>query len=385
MNSSEQRDPHDEDRYLARKLIEHLNSNIEHYNKVLWTQLDPDRRYMLLDGFNIDVYNDFGVPQPARSLASVVKNQLLGISGNSIIFPVAAGYRVSQSYLSEVDEEGETERVLDHGPLSAGGAGAPVPHQCAVRRGVPRSGAGRVRRLRAREGELVTGLGTLPYRRANRAPAGRHAHADRHRLEGRVRAFAPPLVNIQNAPALPALGEGLGGITELLGKAGIFNDITGLGATQQNAMRTYLSNQENTKAFAEMAKGMAMQSHNTEHSDKIMETLDSAKTKGALNDEEYGTLVKAHAQQQIDGGAAAGAEADRDERRATPSSIRSAVQLSQEGAGSVKATESDAEGNLKSLEVVIEAEATKHDVSIPGTLDHCARTRRWRAGRPSPR
>ena len=135
-------------------------------------------------------------------------------------------------------------------------------------------------------------------------------------------------------------------------------------------MRTYLSNQENAKAFAEMAKGMAMQSHNTEHSDKIMETLDSAKTKGALNDEEYGTLVKAHAQQQIDGGAAAGAEADRDERRATPSSIRSAVQLSQEGAGSVKATESDAEGNLKSLEVVNEGGgATKYDVSIPGTLE----------------
>jgi len=54
-----------------------------------------------------------------------------------------------------------------------------------------------------------------------------------------------------------------------LGKSGVFNDITGLQGNQENAIRTYLSNQENVKALAEMAKTMAMQQHNTQNSDTI--------------------------------------------------------------------------------------------------------------------
>jgi hypothetical protein len=46
------------DAYLVYKLIEHLNGNIEYYNKALWYNLDPDRRYMLLDGFDIQIFND---------------------------------------------------------------------------------------------------------------------------------------------------------------------------------------------------------------------------------------------------------------------------------------------------------------------------------------
>ena len=58
--SEEKRNPRKEDAYLADKLIEHLNSNIEYYNKALWYNLDADRRYMLLDGFDIQVFNDYG-------------------------------------------------------------------------------------------------------------------------------------------------------------------------------------------------------------------------------------------------------------------------------------------------------------------------------------
>lgn len=72
-NSDEKRNPRREDRYLAAKLIDHLNGNLEYYNKVLWRNLDPDRRYMLLDGFSIQVYDDDGKPilspQGMRSLA----------------------------------------------------------------------------------------------------------------------------------------------------------------------------------------------------------------------------------------------------------------------------------------------------------------------------
>ena len=39
--------------------------------------------------------------------------------------------------------------------------------------------------------------------------------------------MAQSLVSIQNAPALPTPGAGLADVSELLGKAGIFKDITG--------------------------------------------------------------------------------------------------------------------------------------------------------------
>ena len=52
---------------------------------------------MLLDGFDIQVFNDYGLPigTRQRSLASVVKNELVTVAGNSLVLPVAPGYRVS--------------------------------------------------------------------------------------------------------------------------------------------------------------------------------------------------------------------------------------------------------------------------------------------------
>jgi hypothetical protein len=127
--------------------------------------------------------------------------------------------------------------------------------------------------------------------------------------------FAPPIVNIQNAPASPTPGAGLSGLSELLGKTGIFKDVTGLDATQQAALKTYLSNQDNAKAFAEMAKELAMQDHNTQHSDKISESLNSAKASGAINQEEYNKLSKQHLEQLIDGGKSQEQETQRQNKK----------------------------------------------------------------------
>jgi hypothetical protein len=305
MNADEQRDPRTEDTYLVTKLIDHLNSNVEHYNKALWLNLDPDRRYMLLDGFNIQVYDDFGAPLPgSRSLSSVVKNELLTITGNSLVFPVAAGYRVSRSYILETNRSGEAEEVslFEHyKPYT------PVP---PYRISVPAKGVFL---------EAVQGACDACERvKENSSQDWKQFQTDEPTSilpvttpvptitdwKAAFKDFASPLINIQNAPALPTPAAGLAGVTELLGKAGVFKDITGLDATQQNVIRTYLSNQENAKAFAEMAKSMAMQEHNTQHSDKIMESLNSAKAGGAINQDEYGKLVKDHIQKQIDGGEA---------------------------------------------------------------------------------
>ncbi len=390
MNSDEQRDPRKEDIYIVNKLIEHLNSNLEYYNKILWYRLDPDRRYMLLDGFGIQVYDDFGNPIPGvpgtRSLASVVKNELITVAGNSLVFPVAAGYRVSQSYIFEDKKDGvasstEKTKLLDHyQPLT------PVP---PYRISVPSRGVfaeavqgacdacEKVKEQSSQDWTKFTTDEPTPI-----APivAPTPTITD---WKAAWKDFAPPLINIQNAPATPAPGAGLNGITELLGKSGVFKDITGLDATQQNVIRTYLSNQENAKAFAEMAKSMAMQEHNTQHSDSIMATANSAKASGAINQDEYGKLVKDHIQRQIDGGDSQNQQAALESKKLDTSPIKSAVDLAhQAGNKDISATESDSNGNTKTLGIKNTGDLNsisdtssnsdsnlKYNFTVPGTVE----------------
>lgn len=80
-------------------------------------------------------------------------------------------------------------------------------------------------------------------------------------------------MNIQNAPAAPAPGVGLAGLATLLGKSDVFKDITGLDENQKNALQTYLSNQQNAKDFGQMAKDIFTMGHNTDHSDKIADSI----------------------------------------------------------------------------------------------------------------
>jgi hypothetical protein len=355
--AEEKRNPRREDRYLAARLIEHLNSNLEHYNKVLWTQLDLDRRYMLLDGFSIQVFNDDGTPVQAglRSLASVVKNELIAVAGNSLVFPVAPGYRVSGSFIQQhtngngAGPETAPVSLFDHyKPLT------PVePYRISV----PSKGVF----VEAVQGSCnaCEKLETDRLQDWNRYPIGDEPTAimpvnvptpSVRDWQAAFKDFATPIVNVQNAPGTPAPGAGLQGLSELLGQSGIFKDITGLDANQQNVLKTYLSNQENAKAFAEMAKEMTMQSHNTQNSGKIMDSITSAKKSGAINQEEAGKLTKDHLQQQIDGGAGKKADAEAAKQAAATPLSKAAV----EAAGrnkDVTASRVDSDGNSESVSI----------------------------------
>ncbi|MGK8833708.1 hypothetical protein ACRS8Y_28340 [Bacillus paranthracis] len=372
MNTDEQRNPKDEDSYLVLKLIEHLNSNVEYYNKILWQNLDPDRRYMLLDGFNIQVFNNQGVPVGSRSLASVIKNDLLGIIGNSLVFPVAAGYRVSQSYITEANAEGEEENVslFDHyRPLT------PIP---PYRISVPSRGVfleavqgacDACERVKENSSQDWTKFTTDEPTPVNPVTMPVPQFTD---WKAAFKDLASPLVNIQNAPVLPDPGTGVTGVSELLGKADVFRDITGLEGTQQNVIRTYLSNQENAKAFAEMAQEMAMQQHNTQHSDQLMESLNTARSSGAISQEDYGKLVKDHLQKQIDGGEAQKRTEEYEQKRQETSPIKSAVELANNNKN-VSASESDSSGNTKSIEVKNNNQLFENAVFGKGDVDKAQR------------
>lgn len=321
-NNDEKRNPRKEDAYLQCKLIEHLNSHLEHYNKALWFNLDPDRRYMLLDGFGIQTFNadgkpidGNGQPIPLRSLASVVKNELTTITGNAMVFPVASGYRVSQDYIVErtVDDDGEetAKRVtlLDHyQPLT------PIePYRISVpTRGVfVEAVQGACNACERIETERLQDWNKFPNP-DEPTPIATITPPTPVVTDWKAafKELAAPIVNIQNAPAAPAPGEGMAALSDLLGKSGVFKDVTGLEGNQANVIKTYLSNQENAKAFAEMAKEMAMQSHNTQNSDRITQQIDAAKAKGAIDSGQTQDATWEHIMQMIRGGASSLKEAE---------------------------------------------------------------------------
>lgn len=343
-NADEKRSPRKEDIYLVEKLIEHLNSNIEHYNKALWASLDADRRFMLLDGFNIQIFNEFGQPTGYRSLASVVKNHVISIVGNALVLPVAAGYKISKSYIVEQTEDGSAEDVslVDHYKPTM-----PVPpYRISVpSRGVfleaVKASCNACEPVEDNTSQDWTKFTTDEPTPISPLTAPTPTITD---WKAAFKDFATPIVNIQNAPTLPAPGAGLAGLNDLLGKADIFKDITGLQGNQDNVMRTYLSNQENVRALAETAKGLTMQDHNTSNSDKIMSALKKAKDTGGINQQEYGGLLKTHLQQLIDGGDSQKADAE----KAKPSLTEAAVKAAEQGKN-VTAQKVGPEGTAESI------------------------------------
>jgi hypothetical protein len=345
-SADEKRNPRKEDAYLVQRLIEHLNSNVEHYNKALWFNLDTDRRYMLLDGFHIQIFNDFGQPAGYRSLSSIVKNQLISIVGNALVLPVAAGYKVSKSYIVEQNGDGATENVslLDHY--------SPAEPLVPYRVSVPSRGVF----LEAVQGscdacEVVeenTSQDWTKFTTDEPTPflpltAPTPTIAD---YKPAIKDFASPIVNIQNAPATPAPGAGLAGLNDLLGKSGIFKDITGLEGNQENVLKTYLSNNENVRALAETAKGLQMQDRNTSNSDKIMSALKKAKDSGGISQQDYGSLLKSHLQQLIDGGESQKAEAEKVKTSLTDAAVKAVDQ-----GKNVKAQKVGPEGALESISI----------------------------------
>ncbi|MCX7068258.1 MAG: hypothetical protein NTW85_11270 [Methylococcales bacterium] len=361
-NSDEKRNPRKEDIFIVQKLIEHLNSNLEHYNKALWFNLDSDRRFMLLDGFNIQIYNDFGQPAGYRSLASIVKNTVISIVGNSLVLPVAAGYKISKSYIIEQTADGSPEDVslLDHYK--------PITPSQPYRISVPSRGVfleavkGNCDACEAVEDNTSQDWTKFTTDEPTQIMPVAPPTPTITDWQAVFKDFATPIVNIQNAPTLPSAGAGLAGLSDLLGKSDTFNDITGLAGNQANAIKTLQSNNENVRALAEASKGLAMQQHNTSNSGDIMGSLKKAKDTGGITQQEYSDLLKNHLQQVIDGGDSKKAEI----AASKPSLTEAAVKAAGEGK-SVKAISTGAEGGSETI--AIEGAATENVLAeVKGNL-----------------
>ena len=263
----ENRNPRVEDSRLAAELIDHLNDNIDYYHHSVWWTMDPNRRYMLLDGH---VAPNSG----ERSIASVVENRLIGIVGNSLVLPVAQGVRLDPRFTAGVATLRESY-ALD----------PPVP---PARVSLPTRGV---------FAEAVMGdcnaCETIDDSRfwrweespIDEPPGIEAASTASRRAEPPAVTptdFPTPIVSIQNAPSIPD-PTGVGAVLDALGTQS-FADITGLAGTQANAAAAYAKAMDNALAFGKEASALAqaagMQKGGVQRS---MSAIDKAESEGKID------------------------------------------------------------------------------------------------------
>jgi hypothetical protein len=285
LSREEKRDPRAEDRRLADRLVAHLNDHLEYYHQAIWVNLDAQRRHMLLDAII--------VPGLAgASVASVCTNELIGIVGNSLVLPVAPGRRLDPTIqLPLVPGDDETQTPL---PLrDAYAADAPPPLRVSVpTRGVyAEAVAGECSACEVPDETRywrwsTTGLLAPPEIAEIRTePRG---GGDEEPLK--PSELPTPLVQIQNAPNLPA-PAGLGAAFDLIARQP-FEDITGLEQTQRNAMQAFEASMSSAAALGQEAAKLASQNELGRDADRLVERIAQARKDDLLTPEAAEDLTR---------------------------------------------------------------------------------------------
>jgi hypothetical protein len=322
LSREELRRPREEDRELARNLLDFLNENIERYHHVLWATMSPDRRYMLLDGFEAPNAN-------GRSVASVVENKLIGIVGNSLVLPVARGTHLDPTYAQNTEKRVD---LLEHYQPTT-----PVE---PLRVAIPTRGV---------YAEAVMGAcnscehkDESRFWRWEESPIPDGPTAIEPISTGTRRTdpadvtptqFPQPIIAMQNAPAAPD-PTGLGAALSLVGQANAFRDLTGLDANQKNAIAALQASFETTKAFGEQAAKLAMKGADLEMQkrmqrdvDKTMNVIDDLERSGQIPKDRAAALRERAVEQMI--GAGEGNAERLSQERSVTSALEQAVRSGQ--------------------------------------------------------
>ncbi|MGN6871242.1 MAG: papain-like cysteine protease family protein [Solirubrobacteraceae bacterium] len=259
--AEELRDPRRDDVAMLNRLLDHLNDNLEPYHREIWRKLTSDRRFLLLDGI---------VMPPAskgagRSLASLVENELIGIVGNSLVFPVARGLNLDPNF-SLKESLSDYYRVSETEPISISVPTKGVYAEAMMGKCNSCEEKDETRFWRWEESPIPDSpTPILPIDTASR-------RADPGSLQ--PAPLANPIVNIQNAPGAPD-PPGLGATHGLLGKSDVFGDITGLSQNQINALESLKASLEATKAFGQEAAKIETQKMMERRLDNALKAINS--------------------------------------------------------------------------------------------------------------
>lgn len=286
----ELRKPREEDKEWARRLLDHLNENIERYHHALWWRMSADRRYMLLDGF--EAPNSGG-----RSVASVVDNTLIGIVGNSLVMPVSRGFHLDPTFNQDVERPIDLlEHYQPNTPIE------PVRVAIPTRGVYAEAVMGACNSCETKEEERFWRWEESPI--PDNPPAILPTSTDTRRAAPpnlEAKDFPAPIIAMQSAPTAPD-PTGLAGALNLLGQSGLFKDITGLEGNQRNALEALKSSLQTAQFFGEKAGNLALQARMNKDIDKAMRAIDSARQQGLLSDEQAKQLTQGAIQSMIGAG-----------------------------------------------------------------------------------
>jgi hypothetical protein len=275
----ERRNPRDEDRELSSRLLAHLNEFLEYYHQAIWRSMDANRRYMLLDGF-------VAPNSQGRSVASVIENRLLGVMGNCLVMPVAPGFHLDPTYRQ--DAESPIDLLNLYAPTT------PIP---PTRISVPTRGVftestmGSCNSCEQKDDTRFWRFeeslcGDEPARIAEVSTESRRTEPG----DLTPKEFPQPMINLQNAPAAPD-PLGLGAALQVLARADVFKDITGLTENQRNALAAFKSALGTAQLFGGQASALVQQKALTQDIDKALQKIQGAERDGLISKEQANELA----------------------------------------------------------------------------------------------
>ncbi|PXX75151.1 hypothetical protein [Rivihabitans pingtungensis] len=283
--------PRQEDLQLRGELLDHLNTNMEYYHKAIWAQMDPDRRLLLLEGFDIEVptenpnYTPGGAeprllsPTPRRSVASVVENRLIGIVGNTLVMPVAKGLNLDPVYRfasDSIEVDGKpVSRLMAHYMPEKGFRDTPFRISLPTKGVFAEAVMGACNSCEKIDNSRFWKWEEHPI--PDNPTAIEPVSTDSRRAEPanlQAAQLAQSLLSQQEGKTLPD-PTGLANALALLGKSDLFNDITGLAGNQTNALEALKTNTEAAKHYADLAADLAKTAQVTKHGDDFANSVRS--------------------------------------------------------------------------------------------------------------
>jgi Papain-like cysteine protease AvrRpt2 len=260
----EKSNPRQNDRKEARLLLDILNERVEFFHRVIWLTMDPNRRYMFLDGV---IAPDAG----GRSVASVVENRIIGIVGNCLVMPVVPGLKLDPTYEFAAETQEDLRNLYAADP--------PPPMRISVpTRGVfaeavlgQCNSCEKIDDTRFWHWEEApipdSPTAILPLSTASRRkPPPSVTPAD----------FPEALVHFQTVPTAPD-PTGLAAALSLLGSKDLFRNLTGLALNQENAAAALKGVMTAAQTFASQGAALAQQRFLSKSLDRNLDLIKKAR------------------------------------------------------------------------------------------------------------
>jgi hypothetical protein len=284
LDAWEQRRPRFEDVRLAAALLDHLNDHLEQFHQDLWWSMDPNRRFMLLDGF---------VGPNGRSLASCIDNRLMAIVGNSLVFPVARGLNLDPTIRATGDTK-QVDLLSKYRPTKA-----VLPYRISFpTRGVfAESVMGSCNSCEDIDDSKNWRWEESPI---DDVPAPTADTASRRVEVGGLAPTQPPAPIIsQQTPTQIPDPAGLAALIGLLGSVN-FRDATGLAGSQANAAAALQQNVAAALEYGKEASKLAQQQTMMKGGLRATtEAIDQAHDAGKIDDKQTSDLTEAALRKQI--------------------------------------------------------------------------------------